>query len=223
MRKLTLALNSLTAVLFTAFFAYTFFAESHLQSLTRNFVTEKTLHYSGPVIDTVEKALDVPLLAKLVSKDDTQLVRNEINAYRDDPAVFIADLTRQKLANPPQQKMEAIAIKTAEAKEQIRNFYDNTLASLIADLRIFSGTNIAAAIFAILLTTKSRPPIRKPLIVFSFLLFVGVVFCSYLYIDDLSFFRILTSAHMGWHYPVFVAVVVFFLYKDFGGAVEAAT
>ncbi len=48
MRKLTLALNALTAVLFTAFFAYTFFAESHLQSLTRNFVTEKSLHYSGP-------------------------------------------------------------------------------------------------------------------------------------------------------------------------------
>ena len=116
MRKLTLALNALTAVLFTAFFAYTFFAESHLQSLSRNFVTEKTLHYSGPVIDTVEKALDVPLLAKFVSKDDIQLVRDEIKTYRDDPAVFIADLTRQKLANPPLQEMGPIEKKSCRSQ-----------------------------------------------------------------------------------------------------------
>lgn len=223
MKKITVALNALTAVLFLAFFAYTVFAHSHLSSLARDFVTEKTLHYSGPVIDTVEIALDVPLVAKLVSKVDIELVRGEIERYRDDPAAYIADLTGRKLAIPPQQKLGAIAKKTIEAKEQIRKFYNDTLTALITDLRIFSGTNTAAAVLAIVLTLKSRPPVAKPLVAFSFLLFVAVVFCSYLYIDDLSFFRILTSTHIGWWYPAFVVIVAAWLYKDIGEVVETAT
>lgn len=221
MRKLTLALNILTATLFTAFFAYTFFAESHLRSLARNFVTEKTIQHSEPLIDAVEQALDIPFIAKLVARDDIQLAREEIDAYRDDPAAYIADLTRQKLAKPPQQPMGAIASKATAAKEGIRNFYDRTLASLIADLRIFSGTNILAASLAIALIIKSPLIVGKRLITLSFLLFVAVVYCSYLYIDDLSFFRILSSTHMGWSYPVFVAMFVYYLYKDLRAAIDA--
>ena len=223
MKKLTVALNALTAALFIAFFAYTFFAHSHLSSLARDFVTEKTLHYSGPVIDTVEKTLDVPVVAKLVSRDDIEVVRAEIDTYRDDPAAYVSDLTGQKLAIPARRKIGAIAKKVTEAKEQIRKFYNDTLTALIADLRIFSGTNTVAAILAIVLTLKSRPPVTKPLVAFSFLLFVALVFCSYLYIDHLSFFRILTSTHMGWWYPVIVVIVAAWLYKDIGELVETAT
>ena len=222
MQKLTAALNILTAVLFTAFFGYTFFAKAHLRSVAREFVAEKTLRYSEPVIETVEQALDVPLVEKLISEDDLKLVRDEIKAYRDDPAAYIADLTGQKPPVPPQGKLGAIAKKAVEAKEKIRAFYDATLASLVADLRIFSGTNVGAAVLAVVLTFRSRPPIRRSLIVFSFLLFVSVVFCSYLYIDGLSFFRILTSTHMGWWYPVFVLAVALGLYKDFGRTLKAA-
>jgi len=222
MRKLTLTLNLLTGMLFAGFFVYTFLAKSHLQSLARDFVTQKTLHYSGPVIATVEKALDAPLVGKLVSKDDIQLVRNEIAAYRRNPASYIADLTGQQLVNPP-PNMGAIAKQAAKAKQAIREFYNKTLAALITDLRIFSGTNVAAAILAIVLTIKSRPPIHKPLIAFSFLLSSAVIFCSCLYIDDLTVFRILTFTHLGWWYPVIVVLIAARLYKDIGGVVEAAT
>ncbi|WP_077023983.1 hypothetical protein [Fuerstiella marisgermanici] len=218
MRNRALALNILTAVLFAAFFAYTFFAKQHLQSLAREFVVEKTVEHAGPVIDTVEDALDVPLLSKLMSRKDLQLVRTEIEAYRENPAAYIADLAGQSLANPPPQKFRAVAKKTAEAKQEIRDYYDRTLAALIADLRIFSGTNIAAAILAIVLIAWSRTPICKRLVAVSIVLFSGVVLCSYMYIDSLSFFRIITHTHMGWWYPVFVIAVAAWLYQDVGGA-----
>jgi len=222
MRKLTLALNALSAVLFLAFFTYTFVARTHLESIARNFVTEKTLDHSAPIIDTVEKALDVPLVAKLVSNDDIKLVRSEIDAYRKDPTTYVADLTGKQIRRP-QGKLGAIAQKAADAKDSIRQFYNDTLTALIVDLRIFSGTNIVAACVALFLAFKSRQSIRNPLVVFSLLLFVAVVFCSYLYVDDLSFFRILTSTHTGWWYPIFVLVVAVWLYKDIGVAIEAAT
>lgn len=222
MRKLTLALNTLSAVLFLAFFTYTFVARTHLESIARNFVTEKTLDYSAPIIDTVEKALDVPLVAKLVSKNDIKLARTEIDAYRKAPTTYVADLTGKQIPKP-QGKLGAFAQKAADAKNAIRQFYNDTLTALISDLRIFSGTNIVAACVALFLATKSPPSIRQTLIVFSLLLFVAVVFCSYLYINDLSFFRILTSTHMGWWYPAIVSVVAVWLYKDVGGSVEAAT
>ena len=222
MRKLTLALNALSAVLFLAFFTYTFVARTHLECIARNFVTEKTLDHSAPIIDTVEKALDVPLVAKLVSNDDIKLVRSEIDAYRKAPTTYVADLTGKHIRKP-QGKLGAIAQKAADAKDAIRQFYNDTLRALIFDLRIFSGTNIVAACVALFLVIKSPESIRKPLLAFSLLLFVTVVFCSYLYIDDLSFFRILTSTHMGWWYPVIVIAVAVRLYKDIGGAIEAAT
>jgi hypothetical protein len=222
MRKLTLALNALSAVLFLTFFAYTFVARTHLESIARNFVTEKTLQFSGPLIDTVEKALDAPFVVKRVSNDDLKLVRIEIDAYRKDAATYVSDLTGKQVTNL-QGNPGPIARKAADTKDAIRRFYNDTLTALIIDLRIFSGTNVVAACVALFLVIKSTTFLRKPLVVFSLLIFVAVVFCSCLYIDDLSFFRILTSAHMGWWYPVFVIVIVVWLYKNVGDAIEAAT
>jgi len=223
MWKITLALNTLTAVLFTAFFTYTFFAASHLRSLARDFVTRKTLHYSGPVIDAVEKSLDGSVVTKLVSDKDLQLVRAEIAAYRQNPAGYIADLTGQSLAMVPTQRLGAFAKKVNEAKQKIRSYYDKSLAALIVDLRIFSGTNAVAAILALAMTIKSRPPIRNRVLVFSSLLLIAIVFCSDLYIDNLSFFRILTATYIGWWYPVLVLTVAIWLYIDAGTAIETVT
>ena len=221
MRKLTITLNALSAVMFLAFFTYTFVARTHLESIARNFVTKKTLEHSGPIIDTVEKGLDAPLVAKLVSNDDRELVRSEIGAYRKDPADYVADLTGKQNRNPL-GKRGAIAQRAADAKDAIRRFYNDTVTALILDLRIFSGTNIVAACMALFLVLRSPKSIRKPLVVVSLLLFVAVVFCSYIYIDNLSFFRILTSTHMGWWYPVCVIVFAVWLHNDIGSAIEAA-
>ncbi len=47
-------------------------------------------------------------------------------------------------------------------------------------------------------------------------MFVAVLYCSYLYVDDLTFFRILFRTHMGWWYAVFLRVMIVALYLDYG-------
>lgn len=82
MRKTTLALNSIVAVFFACFLAYTFLARSHRDGLARVFVTEKTLQYSEPIVELADGSLDLPLVQKLLSEEQDATIRREIAAYR---------------------------------------------------------------------------------------------------------------------------------------------
>jgi hypothetical protein len=106
--------------------------------------------------------------------------------------------------------------KVTAIKNKIRTFYDNTLNALIADLRIFSISNLLAGLIAFGLAYRSSSDIRKPIVWFSFLMFVAVLCCSYLYVDRLTFFRILFRTHIGWWYAAFLCVMIVALYLDYG-------
>lgn len=216
MRKTTLALNLIIVVFFICFLAYTFGARQHFDSLARNFVTQKTLDYSKPIVEVAEAALDSPLVPRFLSVDQETAIRYEFVDYQNDPGAYIADLTRQQLSNAPVANANPLIEKVASFKNKIRSFYDNTLNALIADLRIFSISNLIAGLFAFGLTYRSSSDIRKPIVWFSFLMFVAVLYCSYLYVDDLTFFRILFRTHMGWWYAVLLGVMIVALYLDYG-------
>jgi hypothetical protein len=216
MRTTTLVLNSIVLVFFISFLAYTFFARQHLDSLARDFVTEKTLVYSKPIVDVSDESLDSPLVKTLLSDDQATAVRNEIADYQNDPAAYIADLTRRQVRDAPMANANPLIEKVASIKSKIRTFYDNTLNALITDLRIFSFSNLIAGLIAFGLAYRSSSEIRKPIVWFSFLMFVAVLYCSYLYIDDLTFFRILFRTHMGWWYTALLCVMILALYLDYG-------
>lgn len=209
MRKLALTLNTLSVVLFTAFFAYTFLARAHLESLARDFVTQKTIDHSAPLIDLADSALDNPTVRILAGREG-KLMRQEIATYRKDPASYIEDLTgKQPAMNDAELPPKVVAVK-----EDVRRYFKETLQALIEDLRIFSGSNIAAALFALMLAVLAPTPIRPSLLMFSFALLGGVVLCSWLYVDNMSFFRILTKTHMGWWYPAVLLIVSMNVRKD---------
>jgi hypothetical protein len=216
MRNTTITLNSIIVVFFVGFLVYTFVARQHLDSLARNFVTEKTLHHSKPVVEAAEAALDSPLVRKLLSDDQAAAIRQELASYQNDPEAYITDLTRQRLREAPLAKANPLIEKVASIKNKIRTFYDNTLNALIVDLRIFSISNLIAGAIALGLAYRSSSEIRQPIVWFSFLMFFSVIYCSYLYIDDLTFFRILFRTHMGWWYPALLCVVIVALYLDYG-------
>lgn len=67
----------------------------------------------------------------------------------------------------------------------------------------------------------SHTKVQKSIVWFSFLMFVTVLCCSYLYVDNLSFFRILFRTHMGWWYPLVMCVILTGLYVEYGGAARA--
>ena len=216
MRKTTLALNSIVIIFFICLLGYTFFARLHLESLARNFVTEKTLDYSKPIVEIADESLDSPLVKKVLSDEQANAIRKEITDYQNEPGAYIADLTHQQVRDAPLENANPLLEKVAAIKDKIRKFYDNTLHALISDLRIFSLSNLIAGLIAFGLAYRSPSNIRKPIVWFSFLMFVAVLFCSYLYIDDLTFFRILFRTHMGWWYAAFLCVMTVALYLDYG-------
>ncbi len=125
MRKTTLALNSIVVFFFICFLAYTFVARQHLESLARDFVTEKkTLDYSKPVVEVADEALDSPLVKKFLSDDQETAIRHEIADYRNDPGAYIADLTRAATPRCTGGKRKPTIEKVASIKSKIRMFYD---------------------------------------------------------------------------------------------------
>lgn len=216
MRRTVIALNSIVAVFFIGFLAYTFVARQHLDGLARRFVTEKTVQYSKPIVDLAEASLDAQLVHKLLPAAHKAAVRQEIADYREDPAHYIADLTRDsRVALKPVQANPLLA-KVAAIKEGIRTFYDDTLNALIDDLRIFSICNLTAAVIALGLVLTSRKKVPQSVVWFSFLMFGTVLYCSLMYVDDLTFFRILFRSHLGWKYAVVLGFVQLMAYQEFG-------
>ena len=214
MRKTALVVNSIVVVYFLCFVAYTFFAREHLNGLARGFVTKKTLHYSKSIVDLAEESLHVRLVCKLLSGEQEAAIRKEIADYRLDPPAYIADLTRHKVRNLPLAKMNPMLAKVTLIKEKIRVFYDNTLESLVKDLRIFSVSNLVAGVIAFFLAYLSKPNIRKSVVLVSFAMCIAVLYGSYLYVDNLTFFRILFRAHLGWWYPVTLGLTIAAAYYD---------
>ena len=222
MRQMTIALNSIIVVFFVGFIAYTLIARQQIDSLARDFVTEKTLNHSRLIVEVAGKALDSPLVKKLLSDDQEAAIREEIAGYQKDPRAYVAELTHQDRHDAPRAHANPLLEKVTSIKSKIRTFYDNTLNALISDLRIFSISNLIAGLIALSLAYRSSSEVRKPIVWFSFLMFVGVIYCSYLYIDHLTFFRILFRSHMGWWYAAFLGVMIAALYLDYGHHGKAA-
>ena len=207
MRLTTLLLNSIVAIFFSCFLGYTFVARQHLDSLARGFVTERTIEYSVPVVELADEALDSPLTTKLLSNDQTEAIRREIADYRSGPTAYISGLTQQPVLERSKADENPAIEKVASFKNRIRLFYDNALNALVADLQIFSISNLIAGLIAFGLAYRSSSTVHKPLAIFSFLIFFTVLYCSYIYIDALTFFSILFRMHMGWRYAGLLCVM----------------
>ena len=216
MKIIPVILNAIVATLSVGFFLYTFVAVGHLEGLARDFVTEKTLAYSRPVIVTVEKSLESPLVRKLLSENQEKSIRGEIESYKENPQSFIRELTGAARTKERPGGFLSAGSKISSFKDKVRAYYDDTLTALIRDFRIFSGSNAVAGIIALVLALRRPRGIRKYALWFSFLLFAAVLFSSYLYIDGMSFFRILFRSHMGWWYPVSLLIMTSRLFVDSG-------
>jgi hypothetical protein len=215
MRKAAMILNVVVVIFFACFTIYTFVAKQHLNGLARAFVTRKTLEYSEPIFVVAEETLDMPIVRKLLSEKQEASIRHEIGLYNENPAQYVADLTRQKTKAPNPKKPNPLLKKVALIKERIRTFYDDTLNALLVDLRIFSFSNLVAGFIAFGLAYCSPRDIRKSIVVLSIIMFVGVLWGTYMYVDNLGFFTILFRAHMGWTYPLFLATLIVGAYWDY--------
>lgn len=208
LRKISLVLNALVVVLSLALMGYTFFAKSHLVEHTRAFVTEKTLEHSKKMIGLMRSGMDSPLYQKLLSEERRAVIEDELKLYDADPVEYVAKLTSAK-------KSSFGTGKVAEFKESVQKYYQSTLDELVRDLRIFAGSNLVAAVFAIFLLLNQKLSQNRKLVAFSLFVFVAVAFSSYSYLEGVSFIRVMLKNHLGLWYPVTILIMILSLVFEF--------
>jgi hypothetical protein len=155
---------------------------------------------------------------KLVLDDEQiQTANREVAAYRNDPQGYIANLVA---GNPPAAAAPgpkaALKDKVLHWKGRVREYFDKTLDRLLRDLRIFFGSNLAAALAAFALAWGARADRLRGLLLVCGLLLASVAFSTYMYVDGLSYFKILFNSYMGWWYPVVLAVTFLGLLVEYG-------
>lgn len=212
LRKTSITLNIVVVCVSVFMFGYTFFAKQHLTNYARAFVSERTLAYSRPTVEWVEKGLESPLATKLISSEKKRAIEAELARYHRDPAEYIASVTSLEDGGSD----SAEAGKLEQFKQKIRDYYQSTLEELVIDLRIFTGSNVVAGIVALVLLLGR--PLRgvRQVEVFSMFIFASVAISSWMYLDGLSFFRILFKWHLGWSYPAGVVTTAVYLHQRFG-------
>ncbi|MFC7338358.1 hypothetical protein ACFQY0_14285 [Haloferula chungangensis] len=206
MRQALILTNALLAIFFAAAFAYTFIGKDQLAITARDFATLKTAQYAAPLVDHAEDAVRSNIASMLASKAQKQAVLDEIAEYRAEPEAYIAELTGKESAPELRFPENALSRKIGGWKVQIRSYFDEVVGRITSDLRIFTATNLVAALVALGLVLAARTRELKPLLKLSAMLLVATLLSLYAFIDSFSFYQYLFNWHMGWSYPALVSL-----------------
>lgn len=219
MRTALIALNLLIAAASGALFVYTFFARDHVIRLAEDYVIAKTVRHVTPAVEKVEAALKTPLV-RLAPARIRDAVQAEVDSFRRDPHAYIRALVAKGAAiERPKHRLAEYVMKL---KEDIQSYFEDTLASLIRDVRIFAGTNAVAAILAAWMASRARGRWRWRVLALSTFLLAALGLQAYLFIDGLTFFRIIAGVRVGWSYPLCVVLTFIVLFIRFGRFVPLA-
>src|SRR5205814_42007 len=139
-----------------------------------------------------------------------EAIRAEVDAFRQDPNGYVRELVKRGATI--QLPKHPLAAQAIEWKNKVRDHFETVLAGLIRDLRIFSGTNVVAALLGACLAYYARGRWRYHVLATSALLLVVLGFQMYVFVDGLRFFSIISYARVGWSYPLTVAIIFGYLY-----------
>lgn len=205
-RKIATTLNLLLVIISGCFFGYTFFAKDHLINHTRQFVFDKTLEYSIPIVTSTKEIINDPLLGNALPANVKNDIISEIDAFEENPSDYVLRITSE-------EKPDFGEGKVADFKNKIHHHYQSILDGLLRDLRIFSGSNLVFGLISLLLLIVSNKN-NNTIVVLSIIIFLVVAWSTYNYIDGISFISILLNSHAGWVYPLGIAVSIYKLCID---------
>lgn len=176
-----------------------------------------------PTADRLAAAAEAGLASKagkLLPEQAKAPVRAELDAYAADPVGTIRRWARTAADAPPAGPAALDGV--FRLRNQVTEHFDRAFAGLVADLRIFAGTNVVASGLAAWLAYRARGRHRWRLVGLAVLILIAVGLVGRMYVDGLTVFRVLRGAYMGWWYPVLVAAAVFDLWRRFGRLIPAA-
>jgi hypothetical protein len=212
MRTALIALNLLVAAASSSLFVYTFFARDHVVALAEDYVIEKTIPHVMPVVEEIEALLKNPWV-RLAPVGVRDAVQAEVDSFRNNPKAYVRALVAKGAAI--ERPKHPFADRVVKWKEDIQAYFEATLASLIRDVRIFAGTNVVAALLAAWMASKASGRWRWRVL-------AALGLQSYMFIDGLTFFRIISGARVGWSYPLVVLLTFVVLFLRFGRLVPLA-
>lgn len=216
--KFLVAVNLTGAAISLFFFAATFFAKGVLVSKAREFAFSQTRHHLQPVADEAERVLTNPILSKALPRKAKLAIERELADYRMDPDKWLLKMANDagghssefdlaEIKNPVARKgFEMISRKFSDAREKFRLTFDH----LLADLRIFWGTNFCALLLAAAFAKRlGNDESRKVMCIYSVALLAGTAFSSLAYFGNKVewLWRILADRYIGWSYTgILIAV-----------------
>ncbi|MEP4078243.1 hypothetical protein [Haloferula sp.] len=211
MRRFLISLNGVIAGFFLLAFAYSFIAKGHLTTVARDFATSKTVDYAAPIVELAEETAQSKAVKLVLSKSQEAAVADEFANYHSDPLAYISTLTGKAPAKELKLPKNPLSEKIKGGKDSIRSYYNKVIGRILKDLRIFSGTNLAAALISFFLAFKARREVARPLIWLSGLLCVATCISIYGFVDTFSFYQYLFNWQMGWSYPAVVFLSYLYL------------
>jgi hypothetical protein len=219
MRLPILIASGCVALFFVVSLALTFFAKGYITGLAQDFVADRIQRFAEPTVEAAELALRAPGIKQVLDDEAIETTRQEIADYRRDPRGYIARLVTG-------ERMPALAVapgpdaplkeRVLRWKIRIREHFESTLGRLVGDLRIFCGSNLAAALIAAWCALSARDRQVNWLLGVAGLLLASVAYGAYMYVDGFTYFRILFSTYLGWWYPVVLGITFLGLYLEYG-------
>lgn len=207
------------ALFFGTSLALTFFARGYLTGLAHDFLIDRTRRLSEPAVEAAALALQAPGIRKVLDDEAIQTARHEVDDYRQDPRAYVAKLVAGELpavhAAAPGRDAP-LRERVVRWKGRIREHFDRTLDRLLWDLRIFSGSNLAAALVAAWCALRARQGPVLWLLGVAGLLLASVAYGAYMYLDGFTYCRILFSTYVGWWYPALLGITFLGLYLEYG-------
>jgi len=218
MRAAIITISVCAAIFFATSIGLTFYAREYINGLAQDFAIERTRPIADAAVAGAEQMLREPALKPFLEHEAVGALRQEIADYRGDPQAYITRLVKGERHPVPEAapgRLIPLREHVVLLKNHVRNYFDRTIDGLVRDVRIFSGSNLAAALLAAYLALWARGRRLKRLLSIAGLLLVSMTYGVFIYIDEFSYFRILFNLYLGWWYPALLVVLFVALYWDY--------
>jgi len=207
--KVLALLNLTGAILALALLASTWFAKSAILGIAREKALESARPHTEAVAGAVEKLSANPKVMALLPKPTREKLEAELATYQADPDAWLMGIASK--ARERAQAIDLPEVRNPLAKAgvdylqkkagQAKGHFQKSMANLVLDLRIFSGTNAVACLIAAALCFLARSPEgRRWASAWSCVLLLGTIFSVVIYVNQPWSWVMLRNDYFGWSY-----------------------
>ena len=227
--KITLRIIGIIgALLFGAFFYFTFSTPGYVEEIGKDFIKSQIQKKTNQKIDSIKLQSQDNKLAKIAAamykkqQEKIDYIKEQLkNKAHDKLAAVMAEMRdldcecRKKHSKMYKLGYEAQIISLQNANDKLLGFmktkYMEVVTELIRDIRIFTGSNTFVFIF-LLLISFLKPKAVTHLFLPGVLLLTATLVCSFFYIFEQNWlFTIIYNNYLGFAYLGYVGIVFLFL------------